>query len=738
MDCIEGTFIRERHRFENASGDTIIGDFEVGRKYVTVKGPSIGPHPGVAKFYKLHGKWSEYINKYTRKPEKQFHYEMFEEAQPRSRTAILSFVASIPQMNAKTAEGLYKKFGNDLLDIAANRPDELIKAGVHRSTATRIRKAVELHRHNISTAVEIAGLLHGKGFPRKVWQQVMDEAGPSAPSIIRENPFWLMKFDGVGFRLADRLWLELGKDPSDIRRQKECVVHFMSTSSSGSTLFCDSEVLFALAQNIGSVDFDVDKVVKDLEQDGRIEVFWCDDECRPCADGHNRWIQLASDAEHEIAIAKAIEQIERLPGNWPVWERDLLDLTDHQRERLMQTLNGEACIFGGGPGTGKTFCSARVVKQLINTRGRESVLLVAFTGKAAVRSTEVMYQNGVDIKCVTIHSALATRLGHDGKLKCSFVVIDEPSMIDCELMAALLSAMPEHAKLLLVGDVRQLPPVGRGAPLRDMIAGGVSFTEITEVNRNAGAIVRACHQVVTGKVPDLSRSLFDNGPLDNLAFMPLTKTSELLDCIAQYQKFIESRGMHPVNDLQIICAVNERGEFNRKAINKHLQATVTGQPAKWRFNLHDRVICRKNQLMECEDESLHKFTSRVANGEQGRVTNLRDYGKWVEYTVELQSPYRKVTVREFEGVEDGFDWELAYAISCHSSQGSEFPFTMVVADPYPGAVRLCSREWWNTAISRARIGCVIVGDIQALATGVRRTSTDERRTMLAWRIKGLA
>jgi exodeoxyribonuclease V alpha subunit len=747
QEIITGTFIRERHRFDGNNGgdDTIIGDIETNDCYVTVKGRCFGPHPISMRSYRFYGNWIKYTNKRTGIEERQFAWKEIEEIVPASKTAVVAFLASIPSFSKRIADKLHKQFGDDVLTIADETPELMVEGGYHENVVAKVTKAVRQHRGTLKTATEVAALLSGKGFPRRVWQEVIDTYGKAAPAMIRENPFILRKFKGVGFRLCDKLWLDLGLGPAKLQRQKQCVLHAMESDGSGSTVFPATYLLESLKRSIGSYAPMLDRVIEELTAEGEIETYRTNAKMEPDWDGEILWVQLAIDAEAERVIAHKWERITRLSGDWPLNTEKAESLTPHQRQKLGEALAHEFAIFGGGPGTGKTFCSARVVDACLKDVGPDNVALITFTGKAAVRSTEVMFANGVHHRCATAHSVIFNESWNP-----DYLIIDEPSMIDAELMGQIMARIPEHCKVLLVGDVRQLPPVGRGAPLRDMIDAGVGFVELTETARNEGGIVRACKSIVEGKLPNFSQKLFDPSMVDdNCAFWKADSYADLVMAIRELEGIIERQGYDPVKSLQVITALNKNGAMNRADINHHFQSRYTGVPKYGtRFNAGDKIICRKNQIVECETEDGDKIQTRVANGDQGYVKNVYDGEKFVDYIVDLNSPFRRLIVREFknakkeddesEGDESAAEtWELAYAISCHSSQGSEYPFTLVTADNYPGAIRLSSREWWNTAVSRAKIGCLVVGSLSAIEAGIRKTSTRERRTLLKWRLQHL-
>lgn len=460
------------------------------------------------------------------------------------------------------------------------------------------------------------------------------------------------------------------------------------------------------------------------------------------------------------------------------------DLSDHQREQLANSLRARIGILAGSPGTGKTYTLARLVGRLIELVGPEAIAVCAPTGKAAVRITEALDGYGIRKSASTIHRLLGvgSRTAGEGwgfvhdennPLPQKWIIVDESSMIDTDLMASLLRACAKGTHLLLVGDVNQLPPVGHGAPLRDLIAAGVPCGELTKIERNWGAIVQACADIRDGqKWKTVSELDPDAGA--NLKLLPATNAAAAVETIVETIRKIRDRGLFdPIWGVQVIVAVNKKSELSRKDLNKRLQGELNPNGARIGsnpFRVGDKIVCLKNSLVPVSQDAppdANRDASDgkvfVANGEQGRVVSVAEKLT----TVAMDAPKRLIKIprgtengdgrqseremakdarRAANGEADeeeqastgtGCSWDLAYAISCHKSQGSEFPVVIVALDEYPGARRVCSREWLYTAISRAKQICLLVGK-RHIADGmcVQRAIT-KRKTFLKERIKGV-
>ncbi len=406
--------------------------------------------------------------------------------------------------------------------------------------------------------------------------------------------------------------------------------------------------------------------------------------------------------------------------------------------------------------TGKTYVAARVIGWCVERYGVTSVAVCAPTGKAAARITEALREYGIsNVQATTIHSLLEIgRNGHDGQgwgfqrnqdnpLGQRFVFVDEASMLDTSLASSLLRAMAEGTHLLLIGDPYQLPPVGHGAPLRDMMAGGVPTARLTEVRRNAGAIVEACRQIKDGLPFKVPLVLYQREPESNLWHRPAETADRVLGgvsaAIVQYYAGDNWSVHGQIRDCQVIVATN-KGPLGRHEVNRHLQNflnpngyNVPGNP----YRENDKIICLRNGWYRATNDSYgENGEAYVANGEQGRVISVDDRRSVAVFDTErrwIVIPNAKRRPQEDEAEEDseGENFGLGYAITGHKSQGSEWPLVCVIIDPSPGARMVCSREWLYTAISRASGLCVLVGREGVAQMMVRRPSLEKRRTFLA-------
>ena len=321
-------------------------------------------------------------------------------------------------------------------------------------------------------------------------------------------------------------------------------------------------------------------------------------------------------------------------------------VSEHQREQLAKTLSGRLGILGGGPGVGKTFTLSRLLLALSKEQAG-GVAVAAPTGKAAVRITENLQTAGLNFTACTIHRLLGvTRNGHDGKgwgfqhharepLPVRWLFIDEASMLGTSLLSSLLDACLPTTRIYFIGDVHQLPPVEHGAPLRDMIAAGVPYGELTEIRRNSGDGVRLCHQIKIGERFEPS----EDGAIEDGRNVKHFERRLPSQSLAVIKRLIEHAppSVDPFDDIQVITALNEKGPLSRVELNKAIQSWLNpgNNPIsdKVPLRVRDKVICKSNSMLQLWDEERNEECDDddvefVANGEIGRITSIyKEKGK---------------------------------------------------------------------------------------------------------------
>lgn len=493
-------------------------------------------------------------------------------------------------------------------------------------------------------------------------------------------------------------------------------------------------------------------------------------------------------------------------NGWPHLS-DIQGVSDHQRATIAKCFTGQVGILAGTPGTGKTYSAGAIIKAIVESVGEaideSSIGICAPTGKAAVRCTSAMQGYDIDLEATTVHRMLQVQgNGHvdgdwnffynrDNYLPYQYIVIDEGSMLGTNLARDLFSAIDPEARVLLIGDPYQLPPVDHGAPLRDFIAAGLPYGELTEIRRNSGAIVEACREIKNGRGYRPQRIIQGSSqPKPNLRHIETYSPKQSFDAIC---RLIDNAppGVDKVWDIQILVPLNSKSELSRKKLNAHLQEMLNPNGARvakeaggvHRFRVNDKVIClsncmlplvdspelsavrsiatrepteldRKTSVFTDDEPSDPEIKEFVANGEIGRVTRVEPRFMHVQF----DSPSRKVLVpfggksssddgdsdSDSDDADDqdsakgsaGSKFDLAYAITVHKAQGSQAKVVIVVSDETGGARQVCCREWWYTAISRAEKLCFTVGSLQTINHDCQRVALVNRKTFLRELITG--
>ena len=716
-------------------------------KEMSFKGPYSNIEYG--KTYRFYGRWKPYQNRRTGQVETQFEFDTFVPFVEQTMDGIVSYLVKHGTglgIGKSTAKKIFETFGCDSIRTIRENPKILrsFSSKIEEWQCDEIARSLESVASIEAATIDLMKLFSGRRFPKTTIGSVIQKWGNRASEEIRRDPYKLMEFDGIGFKLADRLYCDLGLRQSRIRRQLYFIWNKLSSDSDGHVWHPEVACLKAIRDEFGSLE----KSERAIELGRKFHLAHKSESSRAISgldrcfstgstgllspNGSFHWIASGEDAsiESELADCIASAMDDGLSINdgfgWP--DVDCIeDLTDHQKQKLRLALAGPLAILGGRPGTGKTFTVAQLLKKMIDLGivRLDEIVVGAPTGKAAVRLTAVMDAAGLPIRARTWHSLIIQARHDDGYFDCRLLVGDEMSMCDQELLLNVLRSMPRYCHFLVVGDVNQLPPVGRGAPLRDMIAAGVPYGELTKIERNSGGIVEACGAIVDGR---------KWSPGDNLLMI---ETDDPNESIEKIEKIIDRlpEDTDRIWDCQVLIAVNSKSQLAKDALNQHLQKVLNNRKESSHslFRVGDKVVNTKNDSYR-DIEANDGTEYYVANGEQGKITSIDRS----VLTIELQNPYRLIGVpfgnAKEDGSGNGCNWDLGYAISCHKSQGSEWPYVIVVIDDYPGAKAVCSREWMNTAISRARLKCFLVGKKSVADGFCRKKSIGLRKTFLAERI----
>ena len=762
---IEATWLGTRHRFANAGGDALIGQAALNDDSgdVTIKCTEDDDHPKINFSYRFYGLWTKYRN------EDQFAAKTFIECQPAGKAGIVAYLKQAPGIGHAIAITLWNKFASKAVQTLRETPD-VAAAACQYLNAMAAQDASDFlkERHALEKCtIDLMNLLDGRGLPKTLPKKLVRDFGNKAAESLKEDPYLVMSYRGCGFKKADALFLALGGDPTDPVRQKLCAWYAIASNKNGDTWHYSEVARKGLLSAIGGTDVQDSVAIRHALSDGSLEATWTNGVSgEPHWDGDCMWLATGINARKEHLLGRKIVEAMYDDQAWPPIGQG--EASDHQFDCLRKAMASPLAIIGGGPGCGKTWLAAHIIKTLIGYFSAEEIGVACPTGKAAVRLTEALDYYSLPLRARTIHSLLEVEstegegwtFKHNtlNPLPFKVLLVDEVSMLDTHLASCLMSARTKGTLVLLVGDVNQLLPVGHGAPLRDMIAAGVPYGELTEIRRNSGAIVECCKNIREGKGVQFE----PGGNLDLLEISsPDEQAIKMIECLS-------SSGVDPVWDCQVICAVNKNSDLSRKKLNEILQKHFNrNEPIPGAsFRLRDKVVNTQNSwlnkaerwLRENREELLSivgamaeeeiegeatvndKEQIYVANGELGMILDVQP--KYI--VVMLTSPLR-VVMAPRGGSEEGEDekeddaeessgtgcnWELGYALSGHKMQGSEIPITVVMIDESGGAQRVCDRAWIYTAISRAKQHCYMIGKRSVLDGMVRRENLNKRKTFL--------
>jgi len=685
---------------------------------LTAVGPLLGVRQGDE--LRLNGRW-------IRHPKfgEQFEAESYIQVAPSTLEGMRRFLGSgrIRGLGPKRAAQVVEAFGLQTLEILDSDAGRLLELqGIGPATLEHIQSSWEQHRG----IQHIMIFLTGHGVAPGVAVKAYRRYGPGAVDVVRSNPYRLAEeVFGVGFLTADRIARQLGIPEDAPERLQAGVLHTLNEAAGQGHVFLPEDELLNAASNL----LETDRELMPSALAGLVErqmVSVCPRENRPAA------IYTPRLERAEAAVAANLGELLAAPGgsesivvdraiSW-YQHRANIQLAAKQRRALAAALTEKAVVITGGPGTGKTTLIRGIV-QIFGEKDVE-VALAAPTGRAAKRLAEA---TGLGAK--TIHRLLEfnpkTRefsRRRENPIAADCLVIDEVSMLDIELAAALLEAVPPSCRLVLVGDSDQLPSVGPGNVLADLIFSGTTpVVRLDQIFRQArrSLIVDNAHRVNSGKMPQLD----DPGDDTDFYFVARDDPAAAADLAVDFaaRRIPEKFGLDPVQDIQVLSPMH-RGELGVSRLNERLQEVLTPAGRElvvgWRhFRVGDKVMQIRNN-----------YELDIFNGDLGRVKEIDHEER--ELIVVFDD--RRVVIPS----EDLEDVMPAYACTIHKSQGSEYPAVVIVLHHQHHI--MLQRNLLYTAITRGRRLVMIVGSRRALGRAVANATVRKRHTRLAERLRAIA
>jgi exodeoxyribonuclease V alpha subunit len=704
--------IIERVTFHNAeNGFCVLRAKARGyRDLVTVIGHAAAISPG--EWVMASGEW---VNDRTHG--QQFKAQFLKTSAPTSIDGIEKYLGSgmIRGIGPVYAKKLVRVFGDKVFDIIEAKPDRLREvAGIGPLRSKRITDAwaeqkvvreimVFLHEHTAGTARAV---------------RIYKTYGTDAVQIMTENPYRLAQdIRGIGFKTADAIAMKLGIEKTAMIRVRAGISFALTEAIDEGHCGLPIENLVPLGEELLEVPQELVRTALDLElSDGRV-----------MADsvGDTQCVFLAGLYRAERGIADGLVRLDNGSLPWPqidpekalpwVEQRDGFQLADSQKTAIRTALVSKVLVITGGPGVGKTTIVNSILR-ILSAKGTK-LLLCAPTGRAAKRMTEA---TGFEAK--TIHRMLEVdpkgggfKRDAENPLDCDFLVVDEASMVDVILMQALLKALPDSSALVIVGDIDQLPSVGPGQVLADIIASGaVPVVRLTEVFRQAAAsrIIVSAHRINQGSMPDLRASGVDSDFYFVQADDPEIAVQRIIELVKS--RIPKRFGLDPIRDIQVLCPMN-RGGVGARSLNIELQSALNPAGERkvdrfgWTFAPGDKV-------MQIEND----YDKEVYNGDIGYIDDVDpEVG---ELTCSFDGRAVTYAFGELDTLVP------AYAATVHKSQGSEYP--AVVIPVMTQHYAMLQRNLLYTGITRGKRLVVLVGQKKAVAIAVRNVSGRRRWSKL--------
>ena len=705
--------IVDRITFQNEENGYTVARLQVeglaayNNRPATIVGEMLSINPGETVV--LEGEWTTH-----KQYGAQFKIESYQTVHPSTVEGMRRYLGSglIKGIGPVTAKRIVDHFGKEALDVIERDPKRLVEVeGLGSKRAKWIIKAWEDQReiHNVMLFLQSHEV--GTGYAVKIWKRY----GHEAVELIQENPYRLsVDVWGIGFLTADRIAQKMGIPAHSDRRIQAGLLHVLNEAADkeGHVFLPEDALIESCAE---ALDVPVDAIPPCVAQLLSEESIIVDDK--------RVYLPHLYYAEQGAATrCYQLSQVQRIElGNIPaeiraIEQRDGVTFAPRQKLALEKALSHNLLVLTGGPGTGKTTTIKGLI-ALLEARNKK-IALAAPTGRAAKRMSEA---TGHEAK--TIHrllkfspSEMAFEKNFENPLEIEALIVDEISMVDTVLMNSLLRAVPISASVVLVGDVDQLPSVGAGNVLKDVIASGiVEVVELNEIFRQAqtSRIITNAHAINRGEMPYLQ-----NDRDADFFFLEVSEPNQVVEMVCGLcaARLPRTYRLDSIEDIQVLVPMY-RGETGANNLNRVLQDELNPKGQEMtrggiRFRVGDKVMQVRNN-----------YDRDVFNGDIGRVHGIEDDILRVRFQ-------DRVLEYEFSELDE---LVLAYAMSVHKSQGAEF--RAVVMPLTTQHYMMLQRNLLYTAITRARELVVLVGTKQALGMAVRNNRVAERHTTLSQRIR---
>jgi exodeoxyribonuclease V alpha subunit len=695
------------------------------RELVTAVGNLMSPLPG--QVINATGEWTTH-----RKFGEQFKIVQYITLVPATVAGIEKYLGSglIKGIGPIMAKRIVKLFGRETLDIIEESVDRLGEVeGIGEKRLGMIQKAWTDQKQIREVMVFLQGHGVSAGYATKIFRHY----GNQSIEVVKENPYRLaMDIFGIGFITADKIADKLGFPKESPLRSEAGIIYVLNQLSDEGHVYYPLESLIEKSIEILGVERKIiSEALSALSSVRRIVIESLPEDDEGMA-RETTAVYLFTFHACETGIASRLNilmetrQLRRTIESEKAiqWVQDQLSLSlaPNQIKAVKSALECKVMVITGGPGTGKT----TIIKAILTILERLDIeiLMAAPTGRAAKRMSEATGREAKTIHRMLEFSPKTGRFQKDEKhpLKCDLVIVDEASMIDTILMYHLLKAVPIHSTLILVGDVNQLPSVGPGSVLKDVIdSGTVPVVRLTEIFRQAqdSSIIVNAHLINRGTMPNIESPREGR---NDFYFIRKTEPEDVLKILLELvcKRIPSAFGFDPLDGIQILTPMN-RGMVGTMNLNKELQKAMN--PGDYGVMRAGRSFREQDKVMQIRNN----YDKEVFNGDIGRI-------------IQIDAENQEVII-VFDGREVVYDYSeldevvLAYAVSVHKSQGSEYP--CVVIPLLTQHYVLLQRNLLYTAITRGKKLVVVVGSKKALAIAVKNNKTQNRFTFLKTRLTGL-
>lgn len=707
---LDGTV--ERITFQNPDNGYTVARFNSSEHpgQLTITGILFSIQPG--EYLALKGTW-EHHPKFG----KQFRVESYRPHIPTTLKGLERFLASdfVYGIGPEYAKRLVKYFGTELLDVIDNEPERLREVkGMGKKRCETLVKSYNRHKE----VREIILFLQSFNIPTTLAAKIYREYGDAALSILRENPYRLADdIFGVGFLTADIIARKLGMAKDSPKRVRAAVKYSLKRGTEEGHTYLPKEVLVSAATELTETDVkDGLAAVEYLSHEGDITIE--DDErvfLRPFIIGEKyiakRIAEMAKGKVREYdtdKLAKIIAEIE---------DREKLQLNDEQRQAITASFANQLVVITGGPGTGKS-TALRILCRLFE-RLQKSVVLASPTGRASKRLSEACGRDAYTVHRLLEYNPHAGgfRRNENAPLQGDVFVIDEASMLDNMVCYHLLRAVPKGSRIVFVGDVDQLPSVGAGNILKDIINSRIVHTvRLSQIFRQAehSAIIVNAHRINKGSMP-----IFEGAEIKkDFRMFVIEDPAEIARTIVKISSEKLKQRFDPMRDVQVLSPMHN-GEAGVRNLNLMLQDSLNPASEDSQLIIGGRSFRVGDRIMQIRNN----YDKDVFNGDIGHITQINISER--ELIVQFDHPvhYKLSELDELQH---------AYSITVHKSQGSEYPVVIVPLTTQHYV--MLQRNLLYTAVTRAKELCILVGTKRALGIALRNDRLAHRYTYLKDRL----